>query len=1162
MVPHFVTKERVLKVIRAAQLDNEITLVNFVTNHAARLFLILVLMSRSKAEYVSLLKTLKDNNFSDKALPIKFEKDGNGESLVWYWYSAPSSATSTHQASFVVPDWERTDKDSFESYQWRFISPTFGKPHPFRSQFHYEIVLPYFDVATKAVSEGFFGEVSKVQVHQAHINVRELDGKAQGDWVAVALKKANDNPELAEFFDKEANNLERLRSYKSKHLIKPIAAYEHRGDRCLIFPWADGGNLSEYWVSFTGNPLAGDHLRWIVHQVCGLFSAIEELHNSNCRHGDLKPENILVYVDKDKNQTLQIADLGLAAFHDKVTNIRRAANLPTQTPAGTSRYEPPEMDRERNQDQYKYGGKDLPPRSRAYDLWSMGCVVLELLIWLSYGFTAVDDFQKRTSYFWEPNNDNSNGYQVHSHVNDYIEKLSNRWQTGSACKDLLVLVQKRLLIVEVSDDNKSFPRHRTIASEAYRRMKEVQRKYYPVGTTDSGLAPGHGSDHQGIKSSLPPHEDNLEEFNGLVGIERKATEKKSDFQRTLVPGTQYRVNIKYEQRSKLNDTWESLSDNTFALQVFEQISWHQVRPLSGLRDSILCAKCSAITSITLFESECHVSEMQESCDLCGLLFHALKRAGIMPPAVVKLRQTGTTIGLEGGPNLLSIYIEPGHDIPPGRQIGLPRLPEPSSQEQLTLFKQWISKCDSTHGRCLRRHAGQDTSEMPTRLVKVTEPMQLLDSSRIEPCQYIALSHCWGQLQKHERFCLSRSNYSQLRERIDFDRLPKTFKDAIVVTRGLGIDYIWIDTLCIIQDDKKDWENESTKMEEVFSAAYCTISAASAKSSLDGFLSDRQPRPCVQLRMKNSRDLYVCSYIDDFHQDVELAEINRRGWVLQERALSRRSIYYTPNQVYWECGEGIRCETLGRLYNSKATFLGDANFPQSALEYYRDGRQLLIQDLYERYSALAFTMASDRAVAILGLQKRLARAFKTQAAHGSFATYFARSILWSRNQPTEMTTITQPTGRHVPSWSWFSKEGKIEYMHLEFEKIEWMKSDFKSPFARPSETLSDPTSTSGYGGDTSVFQGFARRMDISEEELTSQAIFDKNNELKAKDFRVVVIGRDKDEGMVDDGPNSPKLHVLVIRKSSSSPRENLYERVGVASLSPKQVLTQGFWVDVW
>lgn len=202
--------------------------------------------------------------------------------------------------------------------------------------------------------------------------------------------------------------------------------------------------------------------------------------------------------------------------------------------------------------------------------------------------------------------------------------------------------------------------------------------------------------------------------------------------------------------------------------------------------------------------------------------------------------------------------------------------------------------------------------MPIRLVEVADSIRLVDASTFEQCEYVALSHCWGALTAEERFCTYERNIEDLKRSIDFDMLPLTFRDAITVTRGIGVRYIWIDSLCIIQDDAEDWEKESRKMEQVFSNAYCTIGASSAKSSLEGFLNRKMSRPCVQIQTQTAGQLYICPAIDNFHQDVELGELNRRGWVLQERALSRRTIYYTSTQVYWECGGGVQCETLARL----------------------------------------------------------------------------------------------------------------------------------------------------------------------------------------------------------------------------------------------------------
>ena len=149
--------------------------------------------------------------------------------------------------------------------------------------------------------------------------------------------------------------------------------------------------------------------------------------------------------------------------------------------------------------------------------------------------------------------------------------------------------------------------------------------------------------------------------------------------------------------------------------------------------------------------------------------------------------------------------------------------------------------------------------------------------------------------------------------IPFSELPRTFQDAVHITRRLGIQYLWIDSLCIIQGDAEDWDRESKQMEQVYSSAYATISASCASGNDDGFLKPRISRECVmKTDVLAGSTVYLCRAIDDFDNDVEKADINKRGWILQERALSRRTMYFTENQTYWECGEGVRCETLNKM----------------------------------------------------------------------------------------------------------------------------------------------------------------------------------------------------------------------------------------------------------
>lgn len=171
--------------------------------------------------------------------------------------------------------------------------------------------------------------------------------------------------------------------------------------------------------------------------------------------------------------TLQIADMGLARFHEKDANtgLRLVNNIHTSTPSGTSRYEPPEMDRDR-----ATPGGGSRARSRQYDIWSMGCVMLELLIWLCYDYEAVETFRKNTKYFWQPQKDR---YVVHDHVVSCMNVMDTQLQDNTAHKELLDLVRTKLLIVKVSETYESQLHFREIAKGFRKSMEDIEQKCRP-----------------------------------------------------------------------------------------------------------------------------------------------------------------------------------------------------------------------------------------------------------------------------------------------------------------------------------------------------------------------------------------------------------------------------------------------------------------------------------------------------------------------------------------------------------------------------------------------------------------------------------------------------------------------------------------------------------
>lgn len=164
--------------------------------------------------------------------------------------------------------------------------------------------------------------------------------------------------------------------------------------------------------------------------------------------------------------------------------------------------------------------------------------------------------------------------------------------------------------------------------------------------------------------------------------------------------------------------------------------------------------------------------------------------------------------------------------------------EVASTESIKKTQEWIQECVSNHKHCLPK---PEKRPLPSRLVNVgigESPTLTLCNTQGFEGEYIALSYCWGQ--KSQPVMNTKSTSSQfMNEGLPVQKLPQTIQDAICVTRKLGIQYLWVDVLCIIQDSREDKDKEIEKLQDYFSNAYITISAASASSCESGFLQKRE-----------------------------------------------------------------------------------------------------------------------------------------------------------------------------------------------------------------------------------------------------------------------------------------------------------------------------------
>ncbi|RMJ10266.1 hypothetical protein CDV36_010103 [Fusarium kuroshium] len=278
-----------------------------------------------------------------------------------------------------------------------------------------------------------------------------------------------------------------------------------------------------------------------------------------------------------------------------------------------------------------------------------------------------------------------------------------------------------------------------------------------------------------------------------------------------------------------------------------------------------------------------------------------------------------------------------------------------------------------------------------------------------------------------------ANINQLQSGFLLDQLSPTIQDAVAVTKYLGIQFLWVDSMCIIQDDPEDWELESMSVTKVYRNAYCTIAATSAPGQDDGFLNPRLRRKFVSINTPAKITVSLCELIDDFEEEVDGGPLNQRAWAFQERLLSRRIIHFARNQFYWQCGDGIRCETFTKLSHPLDVLFGDPDFPRECLRKIHPQFRVP-QILYELFSRLKVTRHSDRTHAIAEIERLLAIKTERSASYGVFGgSGMARWLLW-KHADDEASLIPINDGKPIPKWSWMAYSGAIAYLNVPADEL--------------------------------------------------------------------------------------------------------------------------------
>lgn len=365
-----------------------------------------------------------------------------------------------------------------------------------------------------------------------------------------------------------------------------------------------------------------------------------------------------------------------------------------------------------------------------------------------------------------------------------------------------------------------------------------------------------------------------------------------------------------------------------------------------------------------------------------------------------------------------------------------------------VVKPWVDDCVTNHRGCREVQQLGFTNCAPTRLIDVgttnDKTVKLVDTGGLSDPQYLILSYCWGT--SNDKSKTTQANIKQRRESIQIAAFPKAIRDAIAVTRHMGVQYLWVDAICIIQENKEindgfldDWKIEAAKMASYYSNAMCCISNLSATDSSEGFLQgflrkDNMKAGLPKWGEQRTFGLNTCNLrheaeefiqrgrkhtinlpkpIRDWDTEWKNSPLMRRAWALQEWILSRRILHCTKDGMFMECGKGV-CQPNDPFTKPVAAWHHTLNNELSNI--LRESSKAKIGNLWTKlvtfYSTMNLTHPTDRLVAIDGIARLICAKYNTGYFAGVLSSHVAETLLWRRRRMAGEEDFVS-----FPSWSW-------------------------------------------------------------------------------------------------------------------------------------------------
>jgi hypothetical protein len=519
-------------------------------------------------------------------------------------------------------------------------------------------------------------------------------------------------------------------------------------------------------------------------------------------------------------------------------------------------------------------------------------------------------------------------------------------------------------------------------------------------------------------------------------------------------------------------------------------------------------------------------------------------------------------------------LEENTELPNQSLLPIRRIPpeHSSSQESLDWTCNWLDCCDTNHEYC----GAGNNGTLPGRVIDVSPgenlapgDVRLIDQAqRLPRDRYITLSHCWGQVVPQ---CITtQETFDENQKCIPFDSMPKTFQDAVLFTRLLSIRYLWIDSLCIIQNSEDDWKQEAGLMAQVYGNSYLTLAAVHAKDCTQGlYHKDSGKHKSHQLPEITLGETTIKPYarriLPAFHSwnQYSLGECHalfERAWAYQERLVAPRVVYFTENELLWECFQSASCECLGSAPTSRQSA---RHMP--ALTKIDHWKSLSSDKVAQRwraivteYSRLRLTKFRDKLPAISAVAKQVQQhRLADTYLFGLWRNTLMIDLLWRRQFPgiyNKRLPALRPVITSAPTWSWASITENVEYSPLiNDEEVEVETATLMDP----------PFNYNGSGDDSQSQPGklvlHCKMAQCSLKTGKSKCILSHKS---AGDFTFYPYGCELDCSYLDKTHNgntmitvsttkivylvcirqsSSEISCLILRKSSKEP---VYQRIGM------------------